>query len=283
MDNLPNDPSNPNNSISNPLPPFGSDFNPHTNPVDPNNPYQSQPPQNPYPNPLAPSISSPNSLNSPNTPSLPETPHHPTHSDVAKARLRDEHGHFLPYEHPHASQPQTPPTSQISPISPNTQNSPNPFPPLIETSPKQYIPDSDPPIVTVRNPITYIKKWWNKILAKEGIDFKMGFRIKPITAVLIASVIISGGVSSGVTALVLKTFFPTSSPILHRQIIQQGTIQKSATGGFYLTSSDSSMWKLKSKNPNINFADQMGKLVTVTGNMTKETNLIEVSEIIISN
>lgn len=120
-------------------------------------------------------------------------------------------------------------------------------------------------------------------MSKEGIDFKLGFRIKPVTAVLIASIVITGGVSSGVTALVLKTFFPTSSPILHRQIIQQGTIQKTASGGFYLNVSDSSMWKLKPKKPNINLADQVGKQVTVTGNLTKEKNLIEVSEIILSD
>ena len=50
----PKDPPNENNN-NNPTPasptggppPFGSNFNPHSNPVDPNHPYQSQPPQNP--------------------------------------------------------------------------------------------------------------------------------------------------------------------------------------------------------------------------------------------
>lgn len=286
--NLPGNPSNPNNNNSNPPPAFGSDFNPHLNSPDPNNPYQQsfdQPPQNPTPQvPQPPAPTAPNISD----------PHHPTHSDVAKHRQRDEYGHFLPYEHPVHPQPQTLPTNLTSQTTPIQQNQPNPsilpgssnssfsLPPLIETNPKEYTPDPDPPIVTVRNPITYIKKWWNKIMAKEGVDFKLGFKIKPITAVLIASIIISGGVSSGVTALVLKTFWPTSSPILHRQIIQQGTIQ-TGTGGFYLVSSDQSMWKLKPKKPNINLADQVGKQVTVTGNMTKEANLIEVSEIILSD
>jgi len=45
---------------------------------------------------------------------------------------------------------------------------------------------------------------------------------------------------------------------------------------------DSSLWKLKVKTNNINLSDLVGKQVIVTGNLTKEKNLIEVSEVIIS-
>lgn len=51
MDNLPNDPSNPNSNNNSTPPPFGSGFTPHTNPIDPNNPYASQPQPNPVPPP----------------------------------------------------------------------------------------------------------------------------------------------------------------------------------------------------------------------------------------
>lgn len=285
MDNLPNDPSNPNpDSIgannNNPTPalptggppPFGSNFNPHVNPPDPNNPYASQPPS---------------PLNPLNTPNLPDSfPPHPTHSDVAQHRQRDAHGHFLP-EHSVNHQPQTPPNPQQpqpvpNPSAPSNPSDPSLVPPLIETNPKEDSKDEDPPLIKITNPVTYLKRWWNRILAKEGIDFKLGFKIKPITAVLIASIVITGGLSSGITALVFKAFWPTSSPILHRQIIQSGTIQ-TGTGGFYLASSDQTIWKLKPKKQNINLNDQVGKQVTVTGNMTKEPNLIEVSEIILSD
>lgn len=280
MDNLPKDPPDQNNN--NPPPTFGSGFNPHTNPVNPNNPYQPQPPQNPVPEaPQPPNY--PNHPNLPNNPNPPEQPHHSIYSDIAQHKPRDSHGRFIHSDYLVNPGPQAAPASQAMPAQ-QTQPTSNPssiIPSLVETNPKEYNKDPDPPIFTIRNPITYIKRWWNKTLAKEGVDFKLGFKIRPITAVLIASIIISGGVSSGVTALILKTFFPTSSPILHRQIIQQGTIQKSATGGFYLTSTDQSMWKLKAKNLNINFNDQIGKQVTVTGNMTKENNVIEVSEVIL--
>lgn len=68
MDNsLPNDPPDDGNKQSlpseelKPPPPFGHNFDPHSNPVDPNNPYQTQPQPPPDTN---------------------GHPHHPTHSDV---------------------------------------------------------------------------------------------------------------------------------------------------------------------------------------------------------
>ncbi|MBI2596766.1 hypothetical protein HYW41_01295 [Candidatus Daviesbacteria bacterium] len=266
MDNLPKDPPDENK----PPPPFGVNFNPHSNPVDPNNPYASQP-QPPSQTPIS---NTPNPSNTPDQQSI--------HEEVARHRLRDAEGHFLPYEHPVGPQPQTPPTAPTVPNNPNPAPSGTGLPPLVETNPKQDTKDEDPPLIKVTNPVTYFKRWWNKLMSKEGIDFKMGFKIKPVTAVLITSIIITGGVSSGITAFVLKTFWPTSSPVLHRQIIQSGTIQ-TGTGGFYLASQDQSIWKLKPKKPNINLNEQVGKQVTVTGNLTKEANLIEVSEIILSD
>ncbi len=93
MDNLPGNPSNPNSGNNNPVPPFGSDFNPHinnpipngirTNPVDPNNPYQTQPPP------------APNSIPQPPIPVIPNTPNHSSsYSEVAQHKLRDSHGRF---------------------------------------------------------------------------------------------------------------------------------------------------------------------------------------------
>lgn len=259
MDNLPKDPPDQNNNGNFTPPTFGSGFTPHTNPIDPNNPYATQPP------------------NPPTSPAGGPTPS--VHSEVAEHRPRDAHGHFLPYSQ---TIPASPAGGPIPQTTPNPAPSGAGLPPLVETDPKQDSKDSDPPIFTIRNPITYIKRWWNKILAKEGVDFKLGFKIRPITAVLIASIIISGGIGSGVTAFALKTFFPTSSPVLHRQIIEQGTIQ-TGTAGFYLTATDSSIWKLKPKKPNVNLKDQVGKQVTVAGNLTREANLIEVSEIILSD
>lgn len=117
MDNLPKDPTDQNN---NSVPPaFGSDFTPHTNPIDPNNPYQSQPPQTPTSEPL----NHPNPPNISNTPDVPENPDalkHEHYSEAAQNKPRDEHGHFI---HPQSSQ--TPPTFQTAPNTPNYPSLPN--------------------------------------------------------------------------------------------------------------------------------------------------------------
>lgn len=86
MDNLPKDPPDENNNNPTP-PPFGTNFNPHSNPLDPNNPYSSQSPQNPV-------SEVPNPPNYPNLPDHPDNPHHSTYSEVAQHKLRDSHGRF---------------------------------------------------------------------------------------------------------------------------------------------------------------------------------------------
>lgn len=78
--NLPNDSKNSGNGHP---PAFGSEFNPHTNPQDPNNPYQTYSP---------PPISQTTTPTSPNIPNPPDQPS--TYSEVASHKLRDSHGRF---------------------------------------------------------------------------------------------------------------------------------------------------------------------------------------------
>ena len=51
--------------------------------------------------------------------------------------------------------------------------------------------EKDPPIVDVkfRNPITYIKRWWKKVIENEGVYFS--FRVRPLTTIAIALVVTS--------------------------------------------------------------------------------------------
>ncbi len=256
MDN--NKPNGPSDGNSKP-PLFGSNFDPHSNPVDPNNPYAT-PPQPPSPAP------------NPNPPQEPPHPKSHAHilteeekhqlSELAKHRAR-EHGHFV-------SNP------------PDNSTGMN-LPPLISTKPADKdSKEGYPPIFQIANPVTYLKIWWKKVMSNEGIDFGFKFKIKPVTAVIITTLILSNGVTFGVTYSFAKIFFPNSSPILHRQVVNQGTISKNDAGVYYLMAADSSLWKLKVKHTNINLSDLAGKQVIVTGNLSKEKNLIEVSEVIIS-
>ena len=125
MDNLPKDPPDDNNSTpASPAggpPTFGSYFNPHINPIDPNNPYQPQP--NPVPPPLqTPPPNVPIPPNPLNTPENPDALKHEHYSEAAQNKPRDEHGHFI-HTNPDPQTPiqsgQTPPAPQTAPNTPS--------------------------------------------------------------------------------------------------------------------------------------------------------------------
>ncbi len=154
----PKDPSNPNNgNNNNPPQPFGSGFNPHTNPIDPNNPYQTQPQPNPVPPPpQTPPLNIPNPPNTPNIPENSDSIKHEHYSEAAQNKPRDEHGHFIPSDQP-------PP-----PNTPNPPNSPNAsfLPPIIEINQNTKPTDKeDPPLFGffLTNPVTYLKKFLTKL------------------------------------------------------------------------------------------------------------------------
>lgn len=241
-DNLPNQ--------NDPPPPFGTHFDPHSNSQDPNNPYQTQPPPVPEP------------------PSPPSIPNSSVHSEVAQHRPRDAHGHFLPYEHPTDSEPQ---------VIHNSQTTPNSPPPISLTENTKYSERNDPPMLDVKvtNPVTYFKKWVYKFFKNQDIDLHL--RIKPFATI---GLVLAFTAVGGTTFSIGRYLFPNSSPILHRQVVYPGTIQKGDMG--YYLMYNSSPWKLKPKN-NINLSNLLGKPVIVTGNLTAEPNLIEVSEVIVSD
>ena len=43
---------------------------------------------------------------------------------------------------------------------------------------------SDPPLIDVKvtNPVTYLKRWWKKIIGNEGMSITI--KVRPITAIL---------------------------------------------------------------------------------------------------
>lgn len=282
MDNLPKDPSNPNNgNNNNPPPPFGSGFTPHANPVDPNNPYQTQPQPNPVPPPAQiPSLSTPNPPNTPDVPENPDTLKHEHYSKAAQNKPRDEHGHFI---HTNPDPQTTNQSGQTPPTTPTSQTAPNPsfLPPLIEinqnTKPTEK---EDPPLFGffLTNPVTYLKKFLSKLLKRQMITLRI-----PVLALIVVMVGTGGfgvGFKSGLNYAVGK-LFPNFSPILHRSITAQGIIQKS-TKGYYLQANDKNktLWTLQPKSQNVNLSDFEGQKVEVKGNLTPTPNLIEVSEVI---
>lgn len=170
-------------------------------------------------------------------------PESKVHSKVASSQPRGEHGQFISFKE-------------------NIKK------------PSAYTPD-DPPLINVQvtNPITYLKLWLNKILKNEGIELRL--RIRPLTAVAIFLLVTLG---SGLTGFqVARVFFPTSSPLLKREINYNGTL-KNTGGEYYLVISPTEMYRLDYKS-----LDELNGLenqnVFVKGNLGREKNVIKVQSI----
>ncbi len=215
----------------------------------------------------------------PSDPSTPPNPPantvHPVQSWVAQHEARDAHGHFVKSDH--LTNPQPTPNPSSPPDSSN-------LPPLIKVDDGKGIKAKDeyPPIFQIANPVTYLRIFWNKVMKNEGIKIGFNFTVKPVTAVMIALALTgtySLGYHFGITDTV-RIFFPNSSPILHRAISLQGTVQKSETGQYYLSLPDNTLWILRPTSSNINLAGYANKLVTVKGNLTSEKNVVNVTEVI---
>lgn len=152
-------------------------------------------------------------------------------------------------------------------------------PPLIEATQDNTYKKDDPPLIKVQvtNPVTYLKLWLKRLLRNEGIDLRI--KIRPLTAIAIFltfAIFFAGtGFSVG------KIFFPNSSPILKREVVFQGVVKKLQTGDFYLQIDDSNLYKLKPTSKiKTNFQDLLNREVMVKGNLTREQNTVDVSQIV---
>lgn len=130
----------------------------------------------------------------------------------------------------------------------------------------------------VKNPLHNFFEWIKNFLKRnQNITIKI-----PIIGILVALTSFSAGVGSGYHwgfNAAISTFFPNSSPILHRAISVEGIIQKSSTK-YYLKAQDNTVWSLKNLNSSLNLTDYLNQQVVVKGNLTTEKLVIEVAEVI---
>ena len=146
----------------------------------------------------------------------------------------------------------------------------------------------DPPLVALRvtNPIVYIKKWWKSVLGNEGIDFR--FRIRPLTAIVIAAVIASIGFGVGNFVLPYKLPFfvykePTKSatpaPIEWKETAYIGTLKYSeATKKFFLVTSSSAEAITLDVPDNLDLSSLVEKRIMAAGNYSKAKRLLVVTD-----
>lgn len=124
----------------------------------------------------------------------------------------------------------------------------------------------------IKNPFSKFFTWLKSLIKNEGINIK----IKPLTAIGIAIALTGGG---GIVGGIITYFYPYNSPVLHREVIYQGSLQKTEKG-FLLTLPNSDLYTLKPKtNSAVNFQNLQSGQALVKGNLTPEKFVIEVSEI----
>ncbi len=143
----------------------------------------------------------------------------------------------------------------------------------------------EPPLVDVKvtNPLTYIKRWWARIIGNEGMEFR--FRIRPLTAIAVAVVFAS--IAFGVGRFVLPftiPFFkynnpeplPTIDP--WRETAFTGTLQFSdSTKRYYLLTTSSEAITLEVPT-NIDLKDLVGKRIFAAGKYNKSTRILVVTD-----
>lgn len=148
----------------------------------------------------------------------------------------------------------------------------------------------DPPLFSfkITNPVTYLKIWWRRVIANEGIDLR--FRIRPLTAIALALVIVSGSFSLGFLARSpLSRFLPLSpspspppSPpptsLTTLDTAFTGTLRFSqATQKYYLLTRDSQAITLDVP-PNVNLKNLVGRRIFAEGSFNKDAQTLKVSD-----
>lgn len=142
----------------------------------------------------------------------------------------------------------------------------------------------EPPLVNlqVTNPIIYLKRWWNRVLGGEGIDFR--FRIKPLTAIALTLIIASVGFGIGRISLSTSQPYiqytpplPTPTPNLWRDTAFTGTLKYSITNQrYYLLTSSSEAINLEVPE-NIDLSKLIGRRILATGSYNQDQRLLLVN------
>lgn len=144
---------------------------------------------------------------------------------------------------------------------------------------------TEPPLITVTNPVTYLRLWWQKVMGKEGIDFK--FKIHPITAFLISFGLGAGLFGAGRYSVNIPflnyqnigTAKPTAtSEALWKETAFTGKLQFSnATQKYFLITTSAEAITLD-VSVNLDLYSLIGKRIMVVGEYNKETKLLKVTD-----
>lgn len=130
-----------------------------------------------------------------------------------------------------------------------------------------------PPLVNIQvnNPINYLKLWWNKIIANEGVDLRL--RIKPLTAISFMVIIVIGSFGVGKLSMLSRTpigkyiplIAPTPAPDPWLDAGYAGVLRyMSDINKYFLETNDSKIISLTIPS-DVNLTKYIGKRILVSG------------------
>lgn len=148
---------------------------------------------------------------------------------------------------------------------------------LIKTEQTNTYRKVDPPLIDLKitNPVTYLKKWFKRVLGNEGIIFS--FRIRPLTAILMAITIAAlvTGTGIGLGRFVFGVGIP-------EEVIYTGTIYKSNEGNYYFITFNFQAFSLKRKQDQ-NLSKFTNQQVLLKGKLNKKESNLEATEVFAIN
>ena len=193
----------------------------------------------------------------------------PLRSTIAKNQTRDSSGKFVSKTDP----------LKVPPIS-------------VTTNTDQRVSTTNPPDlvnVKITNPLVYIKYWWKRIMANEGIDLRL--RVKPLTVFGVS--LIAFSLAFGLGGVVLPVAFPglkinnliypspTPTPeTIWKDTALKGTLTKSNTTPvkFYLVTTSTEAVTLEVP-VGFNLITLVGKRILAVGTYNSKDKVLEVEDI----
>ncbi|QQG47045.1 MAG: hypothetical protein HY044_02800 [Candidatus Woesebacteria bacterium] len=146
-------------------------------------------------------------------------------------------------------------------------------------------PSDIPPLLTITNPVTYLKSWWKKVMSNEGVDLRL--KIKPLTAIGIASLIAVSGFSLGRIGNFANTqvakyipqlaVTPTPSPNPWVNGAYLGVLQRGSNGNLYLITKSAEALLLDYPQ-NSKLPQYIGKKILASGKFNTQTKVLFVED-----
>lgn len=164
------------------------------------------------------------------------------------------------------------------------------LPPLVEVNPNAQVEKvvtvnkKDPLLVDLKvtNPIVYIKAWWKKVVANEGVDFR--FRIRPLTAIAITAVVMAGSFGLGrllIPAPLIKyipLLAPSPSPNPWRETAFTGILRYSTVSQKYYLDTNSSEAVTLAAPASVNVSKLVGRRILAVGKLNTQTGVLVVTD-----